>query len=579
MTTPAWPSLIRGGSIRARDRGGAVDPEGVGGVRGAVDDDGEVVVARDGVVGVRLDGERVTTDGDGVLGGDGLAGVVGARRVLVVVLHPVQVRLGPDLVGAGLVVRVGRVPDGAVGALAGDQHRGGGDRDVDDGVLVAQVVGERVVDVAGGVLDLDRDRRPGPALGVDGVEVGVDPEGQELALGDRLAGDVRVAREGPDADVEGRVLDVDGDGPVAVHVVPGAGTGAGDDIEVRRVGDDQGVVGGRGGDVGPGLEPAEGVARDDAGGRDVEVVLAEEDGGAGGPDDVEGAAGDGRRDGQGRGDGDVGGGAVGQSGGDVRGHVDGRDGRRDRGDAGGRDGRGAGREQGERDERRPDQSYEMSFLGAVMEYSPEVGRPAAGALAGGRGRPGPAYGCPLYAGRDKSFPVSGAVSVVGGREARRRERRMYHPGRRTKNENTDADRDRSVAAAAGTDRRHRPGVTASCRIGLFGSFARGDAGPGSDVDVLVEFADPFVTFDRYMDLKFYLEDLFGRRVDLVIRRTLKPRIRRHRRGGDGLCRGPCSCTVTTSSTRSRRSGSMSGRSISRSSPMTRCGPMPCCTSW
>lgn len=63
------------------------------------------------------------------------------------------------------------------------------------------------------------------------------------------------------------------------------------------------------------------------------------------------------------------------------------------------------------------------------------------------------------------------------------------------------------------------------RIGLFGSFARGGAGPGSDVDVLVEFTDPFVTFDRYMDLKFFLEDLFGRRVDLVIRRTLKPRIR------------------------------------------------------
>ncbi|MEN6518926.1 MAG: nucleotidyltransferase family protein [Methanospirillum sp.] len=62
------------------------------------------------------------------------------------------------------------------------------------------------------------------------------------------------------------------------------------------------------------------------------------------------------------------------------------------------------------------------------------------------------------------------------------------------------------------------------RIGLFGSFARGRAGSASDVDVLVEFADPFVTFDRYMDLKFYLEDLFARRVDLVIRRTLKPRI-------------------------------------------------------
>lgn len=63
------------------------------------------------------------------------------------------------------------------------------------------------------------------------------------------------------------------------------------------------------------------------------------------------------------------------------------------------------------------------------------------------------------------------------------------------------------------------------RIGLFGSFARESAGPTSDVDVLVEFTDPFVTFDRYMDLKIFLEDLFARRVDLVIRRTLKPRIR------------------------------------------------------
>lgn len=63
------------------------------------------------------------------------------------------------------------------------------------------------------------------------------------------------------------------------------------------------------------------------------------------------------------------------------------------------------------------------------------------------------------------------------------------------------------------------------RIGLFGSFAREGAGPASDVDVLVEFADPYVTFDRYMDLKIFLEDLFARRVDLVLRHTLKPRIR------------------------------------------------------
>ncbi len=70
--------------------------------------------------------------------------------------------------------------------------------------------------------------------------------------------------------------------------------------------------------------------------------------------------------------------------------------------------------------------------------------------------------------------------------------------------------------------RERYGVR---RIGLFGSFARGGAGPMSDVDVLVEFEDPFVTFDRYMDLKIFLEDLFSRQVDLVLRHTLKPRIR------------------------------------------------------
>ena len=52
-----------------------------------------------------------------------------------------------------------------------------------------------------------------------------------------------------------------------------------------------------------------------------------------------------------------------------------------------------------------------------------------------------------------------------------------------------------------------------------------EALPGSDVDVLVEFANP--TFDNYMDLKFYLEDLFQTPVDLVIADTLKPRIIPH----------------------------------------------------
>lgn len=61
------------------------------------------------------------------------------------------------------------------------------------------------------------------------------------------------------------------------------------------------------------------------------------------------------------------------------------------------------------------------------------------------------------------------------------------------------------------------------RIGLFGSYVWQDAQPGSDIDVLVELEAP--TFDRYMDLKFFLEDLLHREVDLVLADTLKPRLR------------------------------------------------------
>ena len=60
-------------------------------------------------------------------------------------------------------------------------------------------------------------------------------------------------------------------------------------------------------------------------------------------------------------------------------------------------------------------------------------------------------------------------------------------------------------------------------LGLFGSIARGDASPGSDVDILVEFDAP--SFDHYMDLKFYLEERLGRPVDLVLKGSLKPALR------------------------------------------------------
>jgi len=70
--------------------------------------------------------------------------------------------------------------------------------------------------------------------------------------------------------------------------------------------------------------------------------------------------------------------------------------------------------------------------------------------------------------------------------------------------------------------RDRFGVA---RIGIFGSFVRGEEKPESDVDVLVEFREGKTTFDHYMDLKFYLENLFGRKVDLVMKDAIKRRLR------------------------------------------------------
>ncbi len=59
------------------------------------------------------------------------------------------------------------------------------------------------------------------------------------------------------------------------------------------------------------------------------------------------------------------------------------------------------------------------------------------------------------------------------------------------------------------------------RVGVFGSFARGEAGPGSDVDVYVEFEDPKRTFDNFFAIHEMLESLFGRRIDLVTDKSLQ----------------------------------------------------------
>ena len=62
------------------------------------------------------------------------------------------------------------------------------------------------------------------------------------------------------------------------------------------------------------------------------------------------------------------------------------------------------------------------------------------------------------------------------------------------------------------------------RASLFGSFARGQTGEDSDIDVLVELDEHASLFDL-VELKLELEDSTGRRVDLVEFSMIKPAIR------------------------------------------------------
>jgi uncharacterized protein len=69
---------------------------------------------------------------------------------------------------------------------------------------------------------------------------------------------------------------------------------------------------------------------------------------------------------------------------------------------------------------------------------------------------------------------------------------------------------------------HRFGVS---RCGVFGSFVRDvEIHDQSDVDILVAFEPDQKTFDNFIHLSFFLEDLFGRAIDLVTIESLSPYI-------------------------------------------------------
>lgn len=58
------------------------------------------------------------------------------------------------------------------------------------------------------------------------------------------------------------------------------------------------------------------------------------------------------------------------------------------------------------------------------------------------------------------------------------------------------------------------------KLSLFGSFAENMPNSESDVDLLVEFDANHKTYDNFMDLSYYLEDLLGRKVELVTPQSL-----------------------------------------------------------
>ena len=64
------------------------------------------------------------------------------------------------------------------------------------------------------------------------------------------------------------------------------------------------------------------------------------------------------------------------------------------------------------------------------------------------------------------------------------------------------------------------------KASIFGSFARGDSTSKSDVDILVELSDDVSLFD-FVGIKLEIEDIIGKKVDLVEYKVIKPRIKKN----------------------------------------------------
>ncbi len=91
-------------------------------------------------------------------------------------------------------------------------------------------------------------------------------------------------------------------------------------------------------------------------------------------------------------------------------------------------------------------------------------------------------------------------------------------------QNTETKEDILKALHENRQRLRELGVK---RLGLFGSFVRGEQRPDSDVDVLLEFEGGQKTFDHFMQVSFLLEDLLHRPVEVVTPESLSPYLGPH----------------------------------------------------
>lgn len=65
------------------------------------------------------------------------------------------------------------------------------------------------------------------------------------------------------------------------------------------------------------------------------------------------------------------------------------------------------------------------------------------------------------------------------------------------------------------------------RLAVFGSVARDEAGPESDIDLLVELEPESKTYDNFLRISDLLEELLGRHVELITTEALSPHIGPH----------------------------------------------------